>query len=138
LHDILPCIIYKYINTCYIPGMCFCFSALLFFCPSTQISKKVDGWFLSIYFINGESKEQVSNSAFVECVKKRGFEVIFMTESIDEYVNQQLKEYQGKQLVCVTKEGSLSDLPQKKRKQTFDKTKNSDIELKRFYNLKRK
>uniref|UniRef100_A0A8W7PGV0 Heat shock protein 83 n=2 Tax=gambiae species complex TaxID=44542 RepID=A0A8W7PGV0_ANOCL len=57
-----------------------------------------------IYFITGESIDQVKNSAFVERVKKRGFEVIYMTEPIDEYVIQQLKEYKGKQLVSVTKE----------------------------------
>merc|ERR1712071_725087 len=59
----------------------------------------------SIYYITGENKDQVSNSAFVERVKKGGFEVIYMTEPIDEYVVQQLKEYEGKQLVSVTKEG---------------------------------
>ena len=58
-----------------------------------------------IYYIAGETKEQVSNSAFVERVKKRGFEVIYMTEPIDEYCVQQLKEYEGKTLVSVTKEG---------------------------------
>ncbi|XP_053672712.1 heat shock protein 83 [Anopheles nili] len=77
-----------------------------------------------IYFITGESIEQVKNSAFVERVKKRGFEVIYMTEPIDEYVIQQLKEYKGKQLVCVTKEGL--DLPEdeaEKKKREEDKTK---------------
>ncbi|KAG1660906.1 Heat shock protein HSP 90-alpha [Nymphon striatum] len=58
----------------------------------------------SIYYITGESKELVSNSAFVERVKKRGFEVIYMTEPIDEYCVQQLKEHDGKTLVSVTKE----------------------------------
>lgn len=58
-----------------------------------------------IYYITGESREQVANSAFVERVKKRGFEVIYMVEPIDEYCVQQLKEYDGKQLVSVTKEG---------------------------------
>merc|ERR1712180_425771 len=58
-----------------------------------------------IYYITGESKEQVANSVFVERVKKRGFEVIYMTEPIDEYCVQQLKEYDGKTLVSVTKEG---------------------------------
>lgn len=58
-----------------------------------------------IYFITGESREIVANSAFVERVRKRGFEVIYMTEPIDEYCVQQLKEYEGKQLVSVTKEG---------------------------------
>ncbi|XP_076312363.1 heat shock protein 83-like [Tachypleus tridentatus] len=58
-----------------------------------------------IYFITGESKDQVSNSAFVERVRKRGLEVIYMIEPIDEYCVQQLKEYDGKTLVSVTKEG---------------------------------
>lgn len=58
-----------------------------------------------IYFITGESRNFVANSAFVERVCKRGFEVIYMTEAIDEYCVQQLKEYDGKQLVSVAKEG---------------------------------
>ena len=58
-----------------------------------------------IYYITGENKDQVSHSAFVERVKSRGFEVLYMTEPIDEYAVQQLKEYDGKKLVSVTKEG---------------------------------
>merc|ERR1712223_198180 len=58
-----------------------------------------------IYYITGESREVVGASAFVERLKKRGFEVIYMTEPIDEYVVQQLKEFDGKNLVSVTKEG---------------------------------
>lgn len=77
-----------------------------------------------IYFITGENQEQVKNSAFVERVKKRGFEVIYMTEPIDEYVIQQLKEYQDKQLVCVTKEGlELPEDEAEKKKREEDKTK---------------
>merc|ERR1712152_87439 len=58
-----------------------------------------------IYYITGESKEVVAASAFVERLKKRGLEVVYMTEPIDEYVVQQLKEFDGKNLVSVTKEG---------------------------------
>ncbi|KAJ7323464.1 hypothetical protein OS493_031387 [Desmophyllum pertusum] len=58
-----------------------------------------------IYYITGENKDQVAHSAFVERVKSRGFEVLYMTEPIDEYAVQQLKEYDGKKLVSVTKEG---------------------------------
>jgi molecular chaperone HtpG len=77
-----------------------------------------------IYFITGESRDQVSNSAFVERVKKRGFEVVYMVEPIDEYVIQQLKEYQGKQLVCVTKEGlELPENESEKLKREEDKVK---------------
>ncbi|XP_017755013.1 PREDICTED: heat shock protein 83-like [Eufriesea mexicana] len=77
-----------------------------------------------IYYITGESKEQVANSSFVERVKKRGFEVVYMTEPIDEYVVQQLKEFDGKQLVSVTKEGlELPEDEEEKKKREEDKTK---------------
>lgn len=77
-----------------------------------------------IYYITGESKEQVANSAFVERVKKRGFEVVYMTEPIDEYVVQQLKEYDGKQLVSVTKEGlELPEDEEEKKKREEAKAK---------------
>merc|ERR1712134_170294 len=52
-----------------------------------------------IYFITGESVDIVKNSAFVERVTKRGFEVLYMCEPIDEYCVQQLREYDGKNLV---------------------------------------
>nr|AHB18587.1 heat shock 90 kDa protein [Leptinotarsa decemlineata] len=77
-----------------------------------------------IYIITGESKDQVAHSAFVERVKKRGFEVVYMTEPIDEYVVQQLKEYDGKTLVSVTKEGlELPEDEDEKKKHEEDKTK---------------
>ncbi|XP_034173570.1 heat shock protein 83 [Osmia lignaria lignaria] len=77
-----------------------------------------------IYFITGENKEQVANSSFVERVKKRGFEVVYMTEPIDEYVVQQMKEFDGKQLVSVTKEGlELPEDEEEKKKREEDKAK---------------
>jgi len=78
----------------------------------------------SIYYITGESKDAVSHSAFVEQVKKRGFEVIYMVDPIDEYVTQQLKEYEGKQLVSITKEGlELPETEEEKKKREEDKAK---------------
>merc|ERR1712076_333933 len=75
-----------------------------------------------IYYITGESKDAVKNSAFVERLTKRGFEVLYMTEPIDEYCTQQLKEYDGKNLVCVTKEGL--ELPEdEEEKKKFEEKK---------------
>jgi molecular chaperone HtpG len=77
-----------------------------------------------IYIISGETREQVSNSSFVERVKKRGLEVVYMTEPIDEYVVQQLKEYKGVSLVSVTKEGlELPEDEAEKKKKEEDRAK---------------
>merc|ERR1712080_186513 len=67
--------------------------------------------------------EQVSSSAFVERVKQRGFEVIYMTEPIDEYCVQQLREYDGKTLVSVTKEGLELPEDDEEAKKKFEEAK---------------
>merc|ERR1719453_420776 len=58
-----------------------------------------------IYYITGESKDQCAASPFLERLKKKGLEVLYMCDPIDEYATQQLKEYDGKKLVCCTNEG---------------------------------
>jgi molecular chaperone HtpG len=70
-----------------------------------------------IYFITGESRTAVANSPFIESLKKRGYEVLYMIDPIDEYVIQQLKEYDGKKLKNCTKEGlELDDTEEEKKK----------------------
>jgi len=78
----------------------------------------------SIYYITGEAKDIVASSAFVERLKKRGLEVVYMTEPVDEYVVQQLKEFDGKTLVSVTKEGlELPEDEEEKKKMEESKAK---------------
>merc|ERR1711977_308139 len=69
-----------------------------------------------IFYITGESVAQVSSSPFIETLRKKGFEVIYMVDPIDEYSVQQLKEYDGKKLKSVAKEGLDLDTEDEKKK----------------------
>merc|ERR1712234_323 len=94
------------------------------FCSFADYVSRMKETQKDIYYITGESKEVVAASAFVERLKKRGFEVVYMTEPIDEYVVQQLKEFDGKNLVSVTKEGlELPEDEEEKKKKDADKEK---------------
>jgi len=84
-----------------------------------------------IYYITGESKEQVESSPFMEGLKKKGLEVLYLTDPIDEYAIHQLKESVGKKLVCATKEGLDIE-------QTEDEKKKKEEEKKVFEGLSKK
>merc|ERR1719445_2697493 len=75
-----------------------------------------------IYYVTGESKRAVETSPFLEKLKKKGYEVIFMIDPIDEYAVQQLKEFDGKKLLSATKEG-LDIAEDEDEKKAFEEAK---------------
>ena len=77
-----------------------------------------------IFYITGESRAAVAQSPFIEGLKKKGFEVLYLVDPIDEYMVQQMKDYDDKKLKSVTKEGlDLDDTEEEKKKQEELKAK---------------
>merc|ERR1719216_295062 len=74
----------------------------------------------AIYYITGESKAAVEASPFLEALKKRDLEVLYLVDPIDEYAVQTMKEYDGKKLMCVTKEGLDLGLTEDEKKKQED------------------
>eukprot|EP00835_Amoeboradix_gromovi_P003938 NODE_281_length_11904_cov_0.253452.p1 type:complete len:707 gc:universal NODE_281_length_11904_cov_0.253452:5370-7490(+) len=89
----------------------------------------------NIYYITGESKSQVENSPFLEGLKQRGFEVLYMVDPIDEYAVQQLKEYDGKKLQCITKEGIEFEEDEEVKKQQEEEKKSYEPLCKEIKNI---
>ena len=70
-----------------------------------------------IFYITGESRAQVANSPFLEALRKRGYEVLYLVDPIDEYMVQQLKDYDGKKLKSCSKEGLELEESEEEKKQ---------------------
>jgi len=77
-----------------------------------------------IFYITGESRQAVAQSPFIETLKKKGYEVLYLVDPIDEYMVQQMKDYDDVKLKSVTKEGlELDDSEEEKKKREEEKAK---------------
>ncbi len=80
------------------------------------IARKKEGQ-KDIYIITGDSRAAVAASPFVETLRKKDIEVIYMVDPIDEYVIQQLKDFDGFKLKNCSKEGlDLEQTEEEKKK----------------------
>lgn len=79
-----------------------------------------------IYYMAGEKLEQIQNSPYLEKLKQKGFEVLLLTEAIDEWVTQGITEYKTKKLVSITQEGL--DLDTEEEKKQKEETKKAQVE----------
>merc|ERR1719335_846432 len=70
----------------------------------------------NIYYISGEDKESLLKSPSVEKLLTKDIEIIFMTDSVDEYTVQHLTEFEGKRLINASREGLKLEEGDKEKK----------------------
>ncbi|KAB0496736.1 molecular chaperone HtpG [Pseudomonas vancouverensis] len=85
-----------------------------------------------IYYLTGETYAQVKNSPHLEVFRKKGIEVLLLTDRIDEWLMSYLSEFDGKSFVDVARGdldlGNLDSEEDKKAAEEIAKSKEGLVE----------
>ncbi len=82
-----------------------------------------------IYYLTGESRSQVENSPHLEAFKEKGYEVLYLVDTVDELLTQSLHEYGGKKLKSAGK-GSVALGSEEEKKQSEEELKAKEEQMK--------
>ena len=70
-----------------------------------------------IYYVTSDNLKTAKSSPFIEKLIKKDIEVLYLVDTIDEYMIQSIKEYDGKELVCCSKDGFEIEVMSEEEKQ---------------------
>ena len=98
------------------------------------VSRMKDGQ-KAIYYATGSSRELLDSSPHLEALKKRGYEVLFMTDGVDPFAVASLGEFEGKQLVSAMDENlelGEEELTEEQRAAETEQKKQAEPLVERF------